>query len=262
MPRFDASAWEPASSRSSQRITSQRMNPRAMSEWIVPPASSAVWPSRSVQARVSFSPAVKNVIRPSASLSRRTTSSSADGAVAERGRLLVGELRQLGLELAVDPVRAVDDRDQRLRRQRIELGRELARPLGQRQCPPRGARAPRAGSPPPCELPASPDLACFSTRSRRFATWSVSATSSSSFERLEVALRIGARREAVRDGEQRVDLPQAAEQGRAGAGHVLHAHRRGCHLLARRRAPRAARAGRRRSSPCRRSTCPSGTRTR
>ena len=39
------------------------------------------------------------------------------------------------------------------------------------------------------------------------------------------------RREAVRDGEQRVDLAQAAEEGRAGAGHVLHPHRGRRHLL-------------------------------
>ena len=53
-------------------MTSQRMNPRAMSEWIVPAASSAVSPRRSVHARVSFSPAVKNVTRSSTSNSRRT----------------------------------------------------------------------------------------------------------------------------------------------------------------------------------------------
>ena len=122
----------PHSRRSSQRITSQRMKPRAMSEWIVPAASSAVWPRRSVQARVSLSPTVKNVIRPSASLSRTTTSSSADAPVAELGRLLVGELGELRLELAVDPTRAVLERDQRLRRERLELGGQLVRPVRER----------------------------------------------------------------------------------------------------------------------------------
>ena len=103
-----------------------------MSEWIVPAASSAVWPERSVHARVSFSPAVKNVIRPSASLSRRTTSSRAEGPSRNAAASSSGELGELGLELAVDPVRAVDDREQRLRREWVELGRKLARPLGER----------------------------------------------------------------------------------------------------------------------------------
>ena len=49
-----------------------------MSVWIAPAASSAVWPLRSVHARVSCSPAVKNVIRSSAPASRPAISSSAD----------------------------------------------------------------------------------------------------------------------------------------------------------------------------------------
>ena len=59
-------------------MTSQRMKPRAMSEWIDSAASSAVWPRRSVHARVSFSPAVKKVISSRASRSRAAMSSSAD----------------------------------------------------------------------------------------------------------------------------------------------------------------------------------------
>src|SRR6476646_10721857 len=72
------SGREPRSTRSRQLITSQRMNPRAMSVWIVSAASSAVSPLRSVQARVSLSPAVKNVTRSSASWSFPAISSSAD----------------------------------------------------------------------------------------------------------------------------------------------------------------------------------------
>ena len=49
-----------------------------MSLWIVSAASSAVDPLRSVHARVSFSPAVKNVIRSSVSTSPRTTAPRAD----------------------------------------------------------------------------------------------------------------------------------------------------------------------------------------
>ena len=108
------------------------MKPRAMSEWIVSAASSAVRPRRSVHARVSLSPAVKKLISPSSSLSRRTTSSSADAPSRNVGRFLLGQLRQLGLELEVDPVRAVLDREQRLRRQRLEPGRQLARPVRER----------------------------------------------------------------------------------------------------------------------------------
>ena len=44
LPCLAASACDPAATRSSQRITSQRMKPRAMSEWIVAAASSAVSP--------------------------------------------------------------------------------------------------------------------------------------------------------------------------------------------------------------------------
>ena len=47
------------------------------------------------------------------------------GPVAEGGRLLVRELRQLGLELRVDPARAVLDGEDRLRRQRLEPLRQL-----------------------------------------------------------------------------------------------------------------------------------------
>ena len=108
------------------------MKPRAMSEWIEAAASSAVWPRRSVHARVSFSPAVKNVIRSSASRRRRTTSSSAEGALAELRRVRLGHLRELRLQLQVDPARPVLDRQQRLRGQRLELGRQLAREVAQR----------------------------------------------------------------------------------------------------------------------------------
>src|SRR5581483_291877 len=78
LPARETSACDPAATRSSQRTTSQRMKPRAMSVWIVAAASSAVCPRRSVHARVSFSPAVKKVIRSSVSASCRTTEPSAD----------------------------------------------------------------------------------------------------------------------------------------------------------------------------------------
>ena len=102
------------------------MKPRAMSEWIDSAASSAVWPWRSVHALASVSPAVKNTIRPSASLRRWIDLVERGLAVPELRRLLGGKLGELHLELAVDAPRAVDDRDQRPRRQRLELRRKLA----------------------------------------------------------------------------------------------------------------------------------------
>src|SRR5207248_6160999 len=53
-------------------------------------------------------------------------------AVAECGGLLVRQLRELGLELQVDAAGAVDDREQRLRRQGLELRRQLGRIIGER----------------------------------------------------------------------------------------------------------------------------------
>ncbi len=62
--------------------------------------------------------------------------------VAERSRLLVGQLGELGLELQVDSRRAVDDREQRLGRQRLELARQLALVVRERRRRRRRARAP------------------------------------------------------------------------------------------------------------------------
>ena len=136
LPCFATSACEPASTRSCQSTTSQRMKPRAMSEWIAPAASRAVSPFRSVHARVSFSPAVKNVIRSSASRSRAgDLVQRRRAAVAERRRLLLRQLGQLGLELQVDAAGAVLDGDERLRRQRLELAGQLARVVDERAAP-------------------------------------------------------------------------------------------------------------------------------
>ena len=79
----------------------------------------------------------------------------------------------------------------------------------------------------------SPDFACFSTRSSRFSTWSRSATSSSScrFSRSRAGSASGEKPSS--DDEQRVHLAQVPEQRGPGAGHVLHADRRGRDLLRR-----------------------------
>ena len=108
VPRFAASAREPASSRSPAEMTSQRMKPRAMSERIVAAASSAVWP-RGASTPASPSPRreerdqAERVLQPSHDLVERRR------PVAELGGLLLGELGQLRLELAVDPARPVLD---------------------------------------------------------------------------------------------------------------------------------------------------------
>ena len=105
-----------------------------MSEWIVSAASSAVSPvaqrprSRLLLAGGEERDQVERVAQPADDLLERR-----GAAVAERGRLLLVELRQLRLEREVDPARAVLDREQRLRRQRLELGRQLARVVGERR---------------------------------------------------------------------------------------------------------------------------------
>src|SRR6266516_405493 len=53
-------------------------------------------------------------------------------AFAEGSGLLVGQLRQLGLELRVQAAGTVSNLDQRLRRQRLEPWRQLPGPLGPR----------------------------------------------------------------------------------------------------------------------------------
>ena len=91
-------------------------------------------------------------------------------AVAERGRLLVGELGQLRLELAVDPGGPVDDRDQRLRRQRVELGRAARAAIRSAASRPRGARGRPGAPPPPCARQDHPTWPASRIRSSRFAT--------------------------------------------------------------------------------------------
>ena len=226
-----------------------------MSVWIAPAASSAVWPLRSVHARVSCSPAVKNVIRSSARREPpRDVVERRLAAVAVRGRLLVGKLGELGLELQVDAARAVHDRDQRLRRQRLELAGQAPRVVGERRRPHR--RAP--GS-----------FRSSSTSARSFAvaglrllldplepTLDVVAVGDEQLEleRLEVVVRRrvrprsrGARRAARRPAEGSRAAPHRPRD-------VLHAHRRRRDLARLHDLGERARAARRRSAPCRRSS--------
>ena len=200
------------------------MKPRAMSEWISSAASSAVWPRRSVHARASVSPPVKNVIRSSASRSLRTTSSRADGPSRNSAASVFGELGELELEREIDAARAVLHDDARLRRQRLELLGHLACVVaeGAAGVEMREQRLERG------RLSPQPRITRLRLRSHalepRLDVVAV-CDEQLQLELLEVAGGIGARREPVDHAQQRVDAPEVAEQRRAGAGHVLHADR-------------------------------------
>jgi hypothetical protein len=66
-PLSFAAFCEPSRSKSAKASVSARMKPRSKSVWISPAAWGARLPRRMVQARTSFSPAVKKEIRPSSS---------------------------------------------------------------------------------------------------------------------------------------------------------------------------------------------------
>src|SRR5439155_190512 len=53
-------------------------------------------------------------------------------AVAKRGRLVLRQLGELGLELQVGPAGPIDEGDHRLRRQRLQLTRQVARVVAER----------------------------------------------------------------------------------------------------------------------------------
>src|SRR5205085_10704114 len=57
-------------------------------------------------------------------------------ALAEGGRLVGREFGELRFELQVGAARAVLERDERLRRQRLEIGRALVLPLAERPARP------------------------------------------------------------------------------------------------------------------------------
>ena len=90
-------------------------------------------------------------------------------AVAKGLGLVVRELRELRLEFQVDPGRAVDDREQRLRGQRLELTRQLAVVVRELAAGIDVGEDLLSSSSSP-RIFASPDFACFSTRSSRRST--------------------------------------------------------------------------------------------
>src|SRR6059058_3421056 len=179
-PRLTTSAREPASTRSFQRITSLRMKPRAMSEWIVAAASSAVSPRRNGHARVSFSAAVKNEIRSTASNRRRAISPIAPAAPSLKAAASSsGSSASSASSFASRPPRPF----------RTSISGFVVSGSSPAGSSPghsdRGRSASRcASNDSSCSTSsrscASPDFACFRTRSSRRSTWSRSAISSSS----------------------------------------------------------------------------------
>ena len=186
-----------------------------MSEWIASAASSAVSPvvqrpgARLLLAGGEERDQVERVAQPLHDLVERRGS-----AVAKSLGLLVGQLGELRLELQVDPRRAVDDRDQRLRRQRLEPVRQLARVLRER----RSGLDMREHLLQLLDLGAELRVARLRLlldalepllrRGRR------SATSSSSLKVSRSPLGIGAGPNPSTHDEQRLDLAQVAEQRR------------------------------------------------
>src|SRR5262245_21547841 len=154
------------------------MKPRAMSVWIVAAASSAVSPCASVQARVSFSPPVKNVSSPAVSKrfdstcskppgpSRNSAASSGDSSASSASSLRSMPPSPLTICTTGFIVRGSSSG-----------GSPPSYPLSG---PPASTcarmRSSSDTSPRSC---LSPDLAIVRTRSRRFSTWSRSATTSS-----------------------------------------------------------------------------------
>jgi hypothetical protein len=150
-------------------------------------------------------------------------------AFAERRGLVLRQLRQLGLELQVDPVRAVHHSEKRLQRQRLEFTRELAAAVAE------GPTGVEVGEQllELCGLGAQARVAGFRLLCNAFeAPLHVVAVGDEQLELqvLEVALRIGAWRESVDDGENRVRLAEVAELCGSGARNVDHADRGRRHL--------------------------------
>jgi hypothetical protein len=139
--------------------------------------------------------------------------------VAKLGRFLLIELGELRLELAVDSVRSVLDNDQRLRRQWLELGRQLPVVGAQRAT----ALEMREHAFELSDLLLERRLTGLCLRADALQPLlDVIAVGDEQleFERLEVGARVGFRAERVDDGEQRVDLAQCTQQRGARARNV------------------------------------------
>ena len=151
-----------------------------MSEWIVSAASSAVSPRRSVQARVSFSPAVKNVIRSSVSASLRTTSPSADSPPPRNSAASSGDSSASSASSCRSmPSSPLTSSSSGFVVRGSSSGGSSPSHSASVRPASRCARS-RSRSAASALRRASPDFACFPTRSSRRSTWSRSATSSSS----------------------------------------------------------------------------------
>src|SRR4051794_274632 len=143
--------------------------------------------------------------------------------------LLLRELRELGLELQIGPLGAVDDRDQRLRGQRLELARQLLVPVRE--------RVPRIEVREQLLQLLDLFLQRHVTRLRLLRdalepSLDVVPVGDEQLELqgLEVVVRDASAREPIQDDEKRVDLAEVAEQRGPCAAHLDHTDRRGCHL--------------------------------
>src|SRR5207248_6781328 len=132
-------------------------------------------------------------------------------AAPELRRLLGGQLGELRLELEIDPVGSVDDLEQRLRRERIELRRQLALPVRQR---PAGVEVREE----PLELgrlrleAGVPRLRLLRDALQPPPHMVAVGDEELKLQRLEVVGGDARAGEAVEDDEERVDLPQVAQK--------------------------------------------------
>ena len=180
-PRRAASARLPASTRSRQLITSQRMKPAGD---VGVNCRGGIESCRALlerpRARLRVA-AGEEGEEPDGLEEPRQDGVEARRPVAELGRLLRRQLGELGLELEVEPSGPVDHSDQWLRRQRFQLGRKRRRGRRSASCPASTCARTRSSWATSSRSLGSPDFACVRTRSRRFSTWSRSATTSSSW---------------------------------------------------------------------------------
>src|SRR5512132_3967011 len=154
------------------------MNPRAMSVWIAAAASSAVRPCASVQARVSLSPPVKKVSRPAVSKRFASTRSKPAGP-SRNSAASSGE----SSASSASSLRSIPPSPLTISTTGFVVSGSSAggnSPSYALRSPPASACARmRSSSAASSRSRASPDFAIVRTRSRRFSTWSRSATTSS-----------------------------------------------------------------------------------
>ena len=83
-------------------------------------------PGEASRPRVSVSPAVKKTITPTASNTSASTVSKVAVTIAKLRRLVRWGSASSASSFQIEAARAIDEADERLRRQRLELGRQHA----------------------------------------------------------------------------------------------------------------------------------------